>query len=110
MGSTVKIAFVTLIILAVIFVVHVLVQQFDSEKFESIEKGALKEDVVAALGEPDVIRACADSLYWGGDESRLGPNHGQCVEEYYYSSMPGGWSIGFSNSGQAVSKYVHISP
>ena len=99
-----------IILIVAIPVVHIMQQRLDSRTFDSINQGDSKEDVVAALGQPDEIRRCPDTLYWGGDHKLLGPNSGQCVEEFYYSSMPGGWSVGFSSSGQAVHKYAYVSP
>lgn len=101
---------IVILIFAALPVVHVLQQQNDSNAFDAIEPGASKEDVVAALGQPDEIRACPDTLFWGGNHRVLGPNNGQCVEEFYYSSAPGGWSIGFDAEGHAVSKFAYVSP
>jgi len=101
---------IVVLLLVAIPVVHILQQKSDSQAFDAIKQGDSKEEVVAVLGQPDEVRSCPDTLYWGGDHKRLGPNNGQCVEEYYYSSMPGGWSVGFGNAGQAVHKYAYVSP
>ena len=101
---------VIIFILAAIPVVNVLQQKNTSRAFDAIKLGDSKEKVIAALGRPDEVRSCPDTLYWGGDHKRLGPNNGQCTEEFYYSSLPGGWSVGFSATGQAVSKYAYVSP
>lgn len=78
--------------------------------FDAIQLGDLSDDVVAALGVPDEIRPCSDTLYWGGDHHRIGPNDGRCTEEYYYYSMPGGWSVGLSDDSKVVAKYTYVSP
>ena len=101
---------IVVLLLAAIPVVHILQQKSDSNACEAIQQGDSKEAVVAALGQPDEVRSCPDTLFWGGDHKQLGPNDGQCIEEFYYSSMPGGWSVGFSDEGQAVHKYAYVSP
>jgi len=99
-----------ILLLTAIPAVHIMQQRSDSRSFDAINQGYSKKEVVAALGQPDEVRDCPDTLYWGGDHARIGPNNGQCVEEFYYSSMPGGWSVGFGDSGQAVHKYAYVSP
>lgn len=85
-------------------------QRNHSNAFDAVHKGDTAESVIDRLGEPDEVRNCSDNLYWGGDHTPIGPNDGRCVEEYYYSSPPGGWSVGFSDSGEVVAKYVYVSP
>lgn len=101
----------TLILGVAVFVVTACNRQHDqSGAFDAIELGDSSAEVVAALGEPDEIRSCSDSLYWGGDHNPIGRNDGRCIEEYYYASMPGGWSVGFSDAGEVVAKYTYVSP
>ncbi len=89
---------------------HFAQQRANSEAFDAIEMGDSTLDVVNVLGEPDAIRECSENLWWGGDHKPLGKNDGRCVDEYYYGSMPGGWSVGFSESGEVVAKYAYVSP
>ena len=102
--------FVALLFFVAMPVINVVQQRQNSHAFDSINQGDSKEDVVLVLGQPDEVRICMDTLYWGGDHKRLGPNNGQCFEEFYYSSMPGGWSVGFSANNKVVSKYTYVSP
>ncbi|MEO1020400.1 MAG: hypothetical protein AAFY56_22325 [Pseudomonadota bacterium] len=101
---------IAFLLLAAIPVVHIVQQKSDRSSFEEIDRGDSKKEIVDVMGQPDEVRSCPDTLFWGGDHKRLGPNNGQCVEEFYYSSTPGGWSVGFSDEGQAVHKYEYVSP
>lgn len=101
---------VAVLLATTIPVAYILQQKSDSHAFDIISQGDSKEVVVALLGRPDEVRSCSGTLYWGGDHQQLGPNRGQCIEEFYYSSAPASWSVGFDAEGHAVSKYAYLSP
>ena len=81
-----------------------------SNAFDAVHKGDSVDTVIEKLGKPDEIRACSENLYWGGDHAPIGPNDGSCVEEYYFTAMPGGYSVGFNDAGEVVAKYEYVSP
>ena len=98
------------LVLASPLFIHLAQQRADNDAFVAIEMGDSTLEVVNALGQPDAIRDCSENMYWGGDHKPLGKNDGRCNSEYYYGSMPGGWSVGFSEAGEVVSKYAYVSP
>lgn len=98
------------LMLAALLANHIISQRADSAAFEEIKLGESISTVVAVLGEPDEVRSCSETLFWGDDSRQLGSNDGRCTQEYYYASVPGGWSVGFSGSGEVVAKYAYVSP
>jgi hypothetical protein len=78
-------------------------------KFEEVQQGASRQQVIALLGQPTRIRACGENLWWGDDANYRGKNDGRCVTEERYEYFLSAWGIGYSTDGQVVSKYHYVS-
>lgn len=79
------------------------------EAFYAVAEHAPRAAVVAALGRPDVVRACGKNLWWGGDSQYRGPNDGRCVTEERYEYFLTAYGVGYSADGHVVSKYRYFS-
>lgn len=77
--------------------------------FKAITEGDSRSLVVAALGTPDLVRPCGDSLWWGGDAQYRGKNDGRCVTEERYEFFLSAFGVGYSKTGHVVSKYQYVS-
>ena len=80
-----------------------------ADAFEAVAENSSRAAVLAALGTPDVVRACGENLWWGGDGQYRGPNDGSCVTEERYEYFLTAYGIGYSSDGHVVSKYRYFS-
>ena len=83
--------------------------QLQANEFDAVPHNATRDEVVAALGRPDLVRACGENLWWGGDTQYRGPNNGVCVTEERYEHFLTAYGIGYSPQGRVVSKYRYVS-
>jgi hypothetical protein len=79
-----------------------------SVKFLKTTPGELRSDVVRRMGKPTVVsHHCENDDFWD-----VSVAHGNCVEELRYTAivLPLYWTIGFDESGRAVTKAEDNSP
>jgi hypothetical protein len=82
---------------------------WQSDAFYAIAESAPRAAVVSALGQPDVVRACGNNLWWGDDSQYRGVNDGRCVTEERYEYFLTAYGVGYSADGRVVSKYRYFS-
>jgi hypothetical protein len=83
--------------------------RWQEKAFYAVAQNAPRDEVVAALGRPDIVRECGKSLWWGDDTQYRGPNDGTCVTEERYEHFLSAYGIGYSSKGRVVSKYRYVS-
>jgi hypothetical protein len=80
-----------------------------ADAFYAVTENAPRAAVIAALGQPDMIRACGKNLWWGDDSQYRGLNDGRCVTEERYEYFLTAYGVGYSAEGLVVSKYRYFS-
>ena len=89
--------------------VSAIAASWKEDAFYAVSENAPRAAVVAALGRPDVVRACGKTLWWGDDSQYRGPNDGRCVTEERYEYFLTAYGVGYSADGLVVSKYRYFS-
>ena len=92
------------------YVVSVVQVNASLEKtFNSISEGMTKDQVIGAMGKPDLVReGCRDGPVW---LDRPVPNK-TCMSEFQYDArlLPKFWTVGFDAENRAIAKYPYVSP
>lgn len=91
------------------WIASAIAASWKEDAFYAVAENAPRAAVVAALGYPDVVRACGKTLWWGGDSQYRGPNDGRCVSEERYEYFLAAYGVGYSADGRVVSKYRYFS-
>lgn len=86
------------------FVAGVLRNQRYARVFATIERSDTVETVLGKMGRPARVNTRVPYLWW--DEKYLGPNQGECLQEFSYPAFmsPQAWAIGFDGHGRVVAK------
>ena len=95
--------------LVVAYSVNSVMSQRFAASFAKVQSGESRERVIALLGAPARTRGCGESLWWGNDTHYLGPNEGRCTSEDRYEYFLVAFGVGYSDSGEVVSKYEYVS-
>ena len=100
---------VVLAVPVIVFFINSFLDRRAGHAFEQVQMGATRQQVVALLGNPSVVRTCGENLWWGGDGDYRGKNDGRCVTEVRYEYFLSAWAIGYSRDERVVSKYHYFS-
>jgi hypothetical protein len=79
------------------------------QAFLNVREGASEASVIAAFGQPQEVRQCGDSLWWGDDFDYRGKNDGRCTKWMIFRQLFDAYGVGFDAQGRVVSKYEYVS-